>query len=78
MVTPGHQFEFRTNICVFVCVCVVAESLALRGRYLVDLDSEVNVQVGPIYKHQLCKFQVRSRTGTHSMQHIMVCFPLPC
>ncbi|XP_056280483.1 N-myc-interactor-like [Pseudoliparis swirei] len=35
----------------------VAESLALRGRYLVDLDSEVNVQVGPIYKHQLCKFQ---------------------
>ncbi|XP_071340791.1 N-myc-interactor isoform X2 [Trachinotus anak] len=35
----------------------VAESLALRGRYRVDLDSEVNVQVGPIYKHQLRKFQ---------------------
>ncbi|XP_044073644.1 N-myc-interactor [Siniperca chuatsi] len=35
----------------------VAESLALRGRYRVDLDSEVNVQVGPIYKYQLRKFQ---------------------
>lgn len=39
--------------------CVVAESLALRGRYCVDLNSEVNVQVGPIYKCQLRKFQVR-------------------
>ncbi|XP_041806380.1 N-myc-interactor [Chelmon rostratus] len=35
----------------------VAESLALRGRYCVDLNSEVNVQVGPIYKCQLRKFQ---------------------
>ncbi|XP_070771343.1 N-myc-interactor [Enoplosus armatus] len=35
----------------------VAESLALRGRYRVDLDSEVNVQVEPVYKYQLCKFQ---------------------
>lgn len=35
----------------------VAESLALRGRYRVDLDSEVNVQVGPIYKYELRKFQ---------------------
>ncbi|KAG8000999.1 N-myc-interactor, partial [Nibea albiflora] len=35
----------------------VAESLALRGKYHVDLDSEVNVQVGPIYKYQLRKFQ---------------------
>ncbi|XP_034417274.1 N-myc-interactor [Cyclopterus lumpus] len=35
----------------------VAESLSLKGRYHVDLDSEVNVQVGSIYKHQLCKFQ---------------------
>ncbi|CAB1421862.1 unnamed protein product [Pleuronectes platessa] len=35
----------------------VAEVLALRGKYLVDLDSEVNAQVGPVYKHQLCKFQ---------------------
>ncbi|XP_042283270.1 N-myc-interactor isoform X2 [Thunnus maccoyii] len=35
----------------------VAESLALRGRYCVDLDSEVNVQVGPIYKYELRKFQ---------------------
>nr|XP_040057196.1 N-myc-interactor isoform X1 [Gasterosteus aculeatus aculeatus] len=35
----------------------VAESLALRGKYRVDLDSEVTVQVGPIYKYQLCKFQ---------------------
>ncbi|XP_051259277.1 N-myc-interactor isoform X1 [Dicentrarchus labrax] len=33
----------------------VAESLALIGRYRVDVDSEVNV--GPIYKYQLCKFQ---------------------
>ncbi|KAM7406811.1 hypothetical protein PAMA_002839 [Pampus argenteus] len=37
----------------------VAEGLALRGRYRVDLDSEVNVQVGPIYKYQLRKFEVR-------------------
>ncbi|XP_040004228.1 N-myc-interactor isoform X2 [Xiphias gladius] len=35
----------------------VAESLALRGRYLVDLDTEVNMQVGPIYKHELRMFQ---------------------
>ncbi|XP_070831389.1 N-myc-interactor isoform X1 [Chaetodon trifascialis] len=35
----------------------VAESLALRRRYCVDLYSEVNVQVGPIYKYQLNKFQ---------------------
>ncbi|GAA6219742.1 N-myc-interactor-like [Lates japonicus] len=35
----------------------VAESLALRGKYRVELDAEVNVQVGPVYKHQLRKFQ---------------------
>ncbi|XP_029315544.1 N-myc-interactor isoform X2 [Cottoperca gobio] len=35
----------------------VAESLALKARYRVDLDSEVNVQVGPIYQYQLHKFQ---------------------
>ncbi|XP_068428738.1 N-myc-interactor [Clinocottus analis] len=35
----------------------VAESLALKGRYHVDLESEVNVQVGPTFNHQLCKFQ---------------------
>ncbi|XP_022609628.1 N-myc-interactor-like [Seriola dumerili] len=35
----------------------VAESLALRGRYRVDLDSDVSVQVGPIYKYKLRKFQ---------------------
>ncbi|XP_075937174.1 N-myc-interactor [Anarhichas minor] len=35
----------------------VAEGLALSGRYRVDLDSEVNVQVGHVYKYQLCKFQ---------------------
>ncbi|XP_049450830.1 N-myc-interactor [Epinephelus fuscoguttatus] len=35
----------------------VAERLALRGSYHVDLDSEVNVQVGPIYKYELRKFQ---------------------
>ncbi|KAM8856026.1 N-myc-interactor isoform 2-T3 [Spinachia spinachia] len=35
----------------------VAESLALRGKYRVDLDSEVTMQVGPIYKYELSKFQ---------------------
>lgn len=45
-----------------VCVCVVAENLALRGEYRVDLDSEVNVQVETVYKYQLCKFQVRFNT----------------
>nr|XP_020462298.1 N-myc-interactor [Monopterus albus] len=35
----------------------VAQSLGQQGRYRVDLDSEVNVQVGPIYKYQLRKFQ---------------------
>ncbi|XP_036965857.1 N-myc-interactor [Acanthopagrus latus] len=35
----------------------VAENLALRGEYRVDLDSEVNVQVETVYKYQLCKFQ---------------------
>lgn len=38
----------------------VTESLALRGKYRVDLDSEVNVQVETIYKYQLCKFQTFS------------------
>ncbi|XP_056287540.1 N-myc-interactor-like [Pseudoliparis swirei] len=45
----------------------VAESLALRGRYLVDLDSEVNAQVGPIYKHQLCKFQTFCGSPKHTI-----------
>uniref|UniRef100_A0A667Y0J3 NID domain-containing protein n=1 Tax=Myripristis murdjan TaxID=586833 RepID=A0A667Y0J3_9TELE len=35
----------------------VAENLAVRGKYLVDLDSEVNVKVGPVYSYQLQKFQ---------------------
>lgn len=35
----------------------VAESLALGERYCVDLDSEVNVQVGPSYQYKLRKFQ---------------------
>lgn len=35
----------------------VVQTLALRGRYLVDLDTEVNVQVLPVYHYQLRKFQ---------------------
>uniref|UniRef100_A0A3Q1EHC9 N-myc and STAT interactor n=1 Tax=Acanthochromis polyacanthus TaxID=80966 RepID=A0A3Q1EHC9_9TELE len=35
----------------------VAQSLTLRGRYRVDLDTEVNVQVGPVYDYHLRKFQ---------------------
>uniref|UniRef100_A0A3Q0R315 NID domain-containing protein n=1 Tax=Amphilophus citrinellus TaxID=61819 RepID=A0A3Q0R315_AMPCI len=35
----------------------VAENLFLRRRYQVELDSEVNMQVGPIYNYQLRKFQ---------------------
>ncbi|XP_035460766.2 N-myc-interactor isoform X2 [Scophthalmus maximus] len=35
----------------------VAEILALGGSYQVDLESEVNMLVGPVYQHQLCKFQ---------------------
>uniref|UniRef100_A0A3P8U6P0 NID domain-containing protein n=1 Tax=Amphiprion percula TaxID=161767 RepID=A0A3P8U6P0_AMPPE len=35
----------------------VVQSLALRGRYHVDLDTEVNVQAGPVYNYQLRKFQ---------------------
>ncbi|XP_034042667.1 N-myc-interactor [Thalassophryne amazonica] len=35
----------------------VAESLALRGRYTVDLQSPVSVHVGPVCKKQLRKFQ---------------------
>ncbi|KAJ4932923.1 hypothetical protein JOQ06_029761 [Pogonophryne albipinna] len=35
----------------------VADGLALRGRYRLDLDSEVNVQVGPVYSYQLFSFQ---------------------
>ncbi|XP_070694834.1 N-myc-interactor isoform X2 [Pempheris klunzingeri] len=35
----------------------VAKSLAMKGKYHVDLDSRVTVKVGPIYKYQLCKFQ---------------------
>ncbi|XP_029386326.1 N-myc-interactor [Echeneis naucrates] len=38
----------------------VAEGLVLRGSYYVGLDSKVNVQVGPIYKHKLRKFQTFS------------------
>lgn len=39
-------------------MCVVSEDLALRKTYLVDLESEVNAEVGPVYKHHLQKFQV--------------------
>lgn len=39
-------------------MCVVSEDLALRGTYLVDLESEVNAEVGPVYEHHLHKFQV--------------------
>lgn len=35
----------------------VAEGLALKGRYEVDLDSTVLVQVTPLYNYQLRKFQ---------------------
>ncbi|KAL3056813.1 hypothetical protein OYC64_019316 [Pagothenia borchgrevinki] len=35
----------------------VADGLVLRGSYRLDLDSEVNVQVGPVYSHQLLRFQ---------------------
>ncbi|XP_058510737.1 N-myc-interactor [Solea solea] len=35
----------------------VAEPLALRGKYQLNLDREVDVQVKPIYEHQLRKFQ---------------------
>nr|XP_046260294.1 N-myc-interactor isoform X2 [Scatophagus argus] len=35
----------------------VAENLALRGGYHVDLGSEVHVQVGSVYKYHLRKFQ---------------------
>ncbi|XP_029980501.1 N-myc-interactor [Sphaeramia orbicularis] len=35
----------------------VAEGLALKGRYEVDLDTAVTVQVTPLYKYQLRKFQ---------------------
>ncbi|XP_074551215.1 N-myc-interactor [Halichoeres trimaculatus] len=35
----------------------VADSLVLKGDYLVDLDSEVKVQVEPVYKYELQKFQ---------------------
>ncbi|KAF7643389.1 hypothetical protein LDENG_00240530 [Lucifuga dentata] len=35
----------------------VAEGLAMTGSYRVDLDSEVNVQVGPVYTYQLRMFQ---------------------
>lgn len=35
----------------------VAENLFLRRRYQVELDTEVNMDVGPIYNYQLRKFQ---------------------
>ncbi|XP_060890414.1 N-myc-interactor isoform X1 [Labrus mixtus] len=35
----------------------VADSLVLKGEYLVDLDSEMKVQVGPVYTYKLSKFQ---------------------
>jgi len=43
-----------------VCVFVVAENLAMRERYTIHLDSEVDVKVGPAFNYQLNKFQVRS------------------
>ncbi len=35
----------------------VADSLALTGKYPVDLDTKVQVQVGPVHEYQLRKFQ---------------------
>lgn len=46
----------QLHLCV--CVCVVAENLALIRKYLVDVESKVNVKVGPVYEHHLRKFQV--------------------
>lgn len=34
-----------------------AEALSLRGEHTVDLDFKVNVKVGPVYEHQLQRFQ---------------------
>ncbi|KAM3607536.1 uncharacterized protein V6R79_009353 [Siganus canaliculatus] len=35
----------------------VAENMTQAGNYPVDLDSEEIVQIGPLYKYRLCKFQ---------------------
>lgn len=51
---------------MYVHSCAVAERLVMRGRYNVELDAEVNVQVGPIYEYQLRRFQVRYNTETKS------------
>lgn len=57
-----HQCANDAVMLKCVCVCVVAGNLALRGKHHVDLDSAVNVQVGPIYKYELRKFQVMYNT----------------
>ncbi|TDH07250.1 hypothetical protein EPR50_G00121600 [Perca flavescens] len=45
-----------TGRITFLCPGV-ADSLALKGSYHVDLDPEVTVQIGPSYSYQLRKFQ---------------------
>lgn len=51
---------------MYVHLYAVTESLVLRGRYDVELDTEVKVQVGPIYEYQLRRFQVSYSTETKS------------
>lgn len=55
-----EKVEYDKNTgtwCVTFLQPGVTESLVLRGRYDVELDTEVKVQVGPIYEYQLRRFQ---------------------
>ncbi|XP_056145885.1 N-myc-interactor [Lampris incognitus] len=45
----------------------VAENLALMGKYPVDLDKKVAIQVDPVYSFQLCKFQVFCSTSKRTI-----------
>lgn len=60
------------NQCV-MCVSAVAERLVLKQKYPVDLDTEVTVKVGPVYRHELRKFQVRLRLVKAAVESI--CLP---
>ncbi|KAM9850931.1 N-myc-interactor [Aulostomus maculatus] len=45
----------------------VAEKLAQEGSYCVDLDSQVKVQVEPVFKHRLSKFQTFRGTSKRTV-----------
>ena len=57
---------------------LVAERLALKRKYIVDMDREVNVKVDLVYNYKLKKFQVRLKQSLiFSLSFVYIQYALP-